>query len=262
MAQQAQVSTQQPLPQEAYSSADLYHLGQPLAAYRVTYRSSITVGIICLPLAALFVAVVISGETSGFSIVFMLLLALLCLAAAAYYLVGYPLRYRSWRIYGCADGFVLLKGTDAIPCRWDQIAFVWQRVVRYYRNGVYAGTSFKYTVQRADGVQIIVTQIFRNGNELGNRIQREATSRLAPQAFAAVQRGQTLPFGRFSLSRQGLTTPRGMFPWREVREVSAQSGLVMIRRGDQRKGTSFGKVDKIPNLHVFLRVAEMLIERR
>jgi len=262
VSQQAHASAQPPFPQEAYSYAAMYQLGQPLAVYRVVYRTSITLGIICLLLALLFAGVANSGESSGASIVFMLLLALLCLAGAVYYLAAYPLRYHSWRIYGCADGFVLLKGSQAIPCRWDQVAVVWQRIVRYYRNGVYAGTSFKYVVQRDDGVKIVITQIFRYGSQLGDRVQREATHRLAPKALAAVHAGQTLAFGRFSLSRQGLTTPKGIIPWKEAPQVSARSGLLMIQRRDQRKATSYGRVSNIPNLYVFLNLAETLVQRR
>jgi hypothetical protein len=262
MSQQARASTEPPLPQEAYSYAEMYQLGRPVAVYRIVYRTNITLGIVCLFLALLFLGLANSGEASGRSIVLLLLLALPCVAGIIYYLVVYPLRFRSWRIYGCADGFVFLKGSRVMPCRWDQIAFVWQRIVRYYRNGVYAGTSFKFTVQRNDGVQMVITQIFRSGNDLGACIQREVTSRLAPQALASVQHGQTQPFGRFSLSRQGLTTPREMLPWSEVRQVSASGGWLMIQRHDQRKGISYGKVDKIPNLYVFLNVAEALVQRR
>lgn len=261
MAQQARASSES-LPPEAYSYAAMYQLGQPLAVYRMVYRTSITLGIICLLLALLFGGAANSGESSGASVVFLLVLALLCLVGAVYYLAVYPLRHHSWRIYGCADGFVFLKGSAAIACRWDQVAVVWQRIVRYYRNGIYAGTSFKYTVQRDDGVKIVITQIFRSGSELGARVQREAAHRLTPKALAAVQAGQTLAFGRFSLSRQGLGTPRGVIPWKEAPQVSARSGLLMIQRRDQRRAKSYGQVSTIPNLNVFLSVAETLVQRR
>lgn len=260
MSQQASASSES-FPPEAYSYAALYQLGQPLAVYRVVYRTNTTLGIICLLLALLFAGVANSGETTGASIVFMLLLALLCLVGAVYYLAVYPLRYHSWRIYGCADGFVFLKGSQAIPCRWDQVAVVWQRIVRYYRSG-YSVTSFKYTVQRDDGVKIVITQIFRYGSELGARVQRESAHRLAPKALAAVQAGQTLAFGRFSLSRQGLGTPKGVIPWKEAPQVSAKSGLLMIQRRGQRRAKSYGRVSNIPNLNVFLNVAETLVQRR
>lgn len=260
MAQQAPASAQPQLPPEAYHYAGMYALGTPVAVYRIGYRSSITLGIICLLLAALFAAVVISGEVSSISIVFMLLFFLLCVAGVVYYLLLHPLLHGSWRIFACTDGFLVLKGSNPIPCRWDQVAFVWQRIVRHYRNGVYTGTSYKYTVQRSDGVQIVLTEMFRNVGQMGDRLQREVTNRLAPQALAAVNAGQTLPFGRFSLSRQGLTTSKGMLPWSQVQQVSANRGLVMVQQRGQRKATPYGGVDKIPNLYVFLFVAEALVK--
>ncbi len=258
MSQPARASSQPPLPQEAYQYADRYQLGTPGAVYRVLYRGSITLGIICLLLAGLFVAVVTSGESTGISMVFMLLLALLCVVGAVYYLALHPLLHGSWRIYSCTDGFVFLKGSQAAACRWDQVAFVWQRIVAYYSYGVRSGTSYKYTVQRSAGARIVITQMFRNVDQLGAQLQREVTNRLAPQALAAVQAGQTLPFGRFSLSPQGLVTSREIIPWSAVQEVKVSSGWLMIQRRGSPRGTSYGRVDTIPNLYVFLRVAEAL----
>ncbi|HEY7358926.1 MAG TPA: DUF6585 family protein [Ktedonobacterales bacterium] len=250
--------SQQTLPPEAYSYAGMYQLGQPVAVYRAAFRNSITMGIICVLLGALFGAVAISGDSSGPSILLMLFLALLCVAGVVYYLVYYPLVQGSWRIYGCADGLVLLKKNNAVACRWDQIAFVWQHIVTYYSYGIRTGTSFKYTIQRTDGVKIVITQTFRNVSQLGAQVQREVTSRLAPQALAAVRAGQTLPFGPFSLSGQGLATPREMIPWSEAPQVSASRGLVMVQRRGQRRGKSYGKVSAVPNVYVFLSVVEAL----
>jgi len=258
MAQQARVSSQPPLPQEAYQYAGMYQLGNPVAVYRVSFRSSIILGILCLPFAVLFAFVALSDESSSVSVVLMLLLAVLCAAGGVYYLVFYPLIHGSWRIYACADGFVFLKGSTALPFRWDQVAFVWQRITRNYTNGVYTGTTFKYTVQRVDGVEVRITQQFRNGMQLGTQIQREATSRLTPAALAAVNAGQTLQFGPFSVSRQGLATPKGLIPWNEVQQVSANRGLVVIQQRGQRKSKTYGMVYKVPNLYVFFNVANAI----
>jgi hypothetical protein len=244
------------LPQEAQHYADMYHLGQPQSVYQVRFRDGIILGMISLLLAVLFGAVVLSGGLSGIPVVAMPLLTLLCGAGAVYYLIAYPLRYRSWRIYECAEGFVLLKGSEVIPCRWDEIACIWQRIVAYYSRGAYTGSSFKYIIQRADGGQIILTQLFHRIYRLGERIQLELQTRLVPQALAAVKEGQTLPFGPFSLSQQGLTTPKGVIPWNEVQQVRTQFNWVTIERRGQRPDASAGRVDTVPNLQVFLTVAD------
>jgi hypothetical protein len=85
MAQQARVSSQPPLPQEAYQYAGMYQLGNPVAVYRVSFRNSIVLGILCLPFVVLFGYVALTDESSSVSIVFMLLLALLCVVGAVYY---------------------------------------------------------------------------------------------------------------------------------------------------------------------------------
>ena len=262
MAQQARTSAQTQLPQEAYQYASMYQLGNPLAVYRVSFRQSIILGILCLPFAALFAGVAISGGSSGITIVFMLFLALLCVVGGVYYLIVYPLIHGAWRIYSCTDGFLFLKGSQPIPCRWDQVAFVWQRIVRHYTNGVYTGTTFKYTICRADGFEIIIDQKFRSASQLGTQAQREVTRRLTPQAVAAFNAGQTLQFGPFNVSRQGLATPKEVIPWSEVQQVSANRGMVVIQRRGQRKAKSYGGVDKVPNLYVFFNVAEAIVQKR
>ncbi|HEU5198352.1 MAG TPA: DUF6585 family protein [Ktedonobacterales bacterium] len=262
MAQQARVSSQPPLPQEAYQYAGMYHLGNPVAVYRVSFRNSIVLGILCLPFAMLFAYVALTDESSSISIALLLLMALLCAVGAVYYLVFYPLIHGSWRIYACTDGFVFLKGSTALPFRWDQVAFVWQRITRNYTNGVYTGTTFRYMVQRVDNVEVRITQQFRNGMQLGTQIQREATNRLTPAALAAVNAGQTLQFGPFSVSRQGLGTSRGMIPWNEVQQVSANRGIVVIQQRGQRKGKTYGMVYKVPNMYVFFNVANAIAKGR
>jgi hypothetical protein len=166
-----------------------------------------------------------------------------------------PLIHGSWRIYACTGGLVFLKGSTALPFRWDQVAFVWQRITRNYTNGIYTGTTFKFIVRRVDGVEIAITQMFRNGMQLGTQIQRETTNRLTSAALAAVNAGQTLPFGPFSVSRQGLGTSRGVIPWHEVQQVSANRGIVVIQQRGQRRGKTYGGVSKVPNLYVFFNVA-------
>ena len=265
MAQQARISSPPQLPQEAYQYAGMYQLGNPVAVYRVSFRQNSVGGIFCLLLAVVLVYII---HQDGFyvfdnpSAVFFVILVLLFAAGGVYLLVFYPLIHGSWRIYACTGGFVFLKGSKAVACRWDQVAFVWQRITRHYTNGVYTGTSFKYTVRRADGVEIIINQQIRNGAQLGTLIQREATSRLTPRALAGFQAGQTLQFGPFSVSRQGLGTSRGMLPWNEVQQVSANRGVVVIQQRGQRRGKSYGGVDKVPNLYVFFNVANAIAKGR
>ena len=259
MAQPMGVSSPPQLPQEAYQYAGTYQLGNPLAVYRVSFRSSIFGGIFCLLIAGLFGYFIISssGSSDSSSFLIVLLFVLFFAAGGGYLLVVYPLIHSSWRIYSCTGGFVFLKGSNALPFRWDQVAFVWQRIVRNYRNGIYTGTTFKYTVRRTDGVEIGITQMFRNGSQLGTQIQREVTNRLTPAALAAVNAGQSLPFGPFSVSWQGLGTSRGMIPWNMVQQVSANRGMVIIQQRGQR-GKSYGGVDKVPNLYVFFGVANAI----
>jgi hypothetical protein len=265
MAQQARASSPAQLPQEAYQYASMYQLGNPTAVYRVSFRSSSVVGILCMLGAGFFVFLALSTGLSDLGVssnipafLILLVLILLCVAGGVYCLVFYPMTHGSWGLFACIDGFVLVKGSKIVACRWDQVAFVWQRVTRTSYNGIYTGTTCKFTVRRADGVEIIFTQDFRNATQLGTQLQREVTRRLTPQALAAVKAGQTLPFGLFNVNWQGLSTSWGMIPWNQIQQVSANRGMVSIQQRGQRRGRSYGGVDKVPNLYVFFNVAHAM----
>jgi hypothetical protein len=45
-----------------------------------------------------------------------------------------------------------------------------------------------------------------------------------------------------------------------VQEVSANRGLIMVQQRGQRAAKPSGGVDKVPNLYVFLLVAEALVK--
>jgi len=260
MTQQASAVPPPQFPQEAYYYANMYQVGSPVTTYRVRFRSSIIFGILCLLLAGLIAGVILFADPTFDPAVWLasLIFIVPCLAGAAYFLVVYPLIYRSWRIYAGADGFIFLKGSKAVGCRWDQVAFVWQRIVRTYTNGIYTGTSFKFTIRRTDGVEIILDGTIHNGMQLGTQLQREATRHLTPLSLAAIEAGQTLPFGPLSASWQGLNTIRGVLPWNTIQEVNTKRGMLWIHQRGQNRARWYGGVDKIPNLYVFFNVVNTL----
>lgn len=147
-----------------------------------------------------FAALGSSGSPSG-KIAF-LLFGLFFVGAALYYAL-IPVIYRSWRVYVCTEGFVFTRGGKVEAFRWDQIEAMWQAVTKHYRNGIYTGTSHKYTVRRRDGGQVVLNDRFTDVEELGNTISDKVTNYHLPLAIGAYNAGQTITFGPLSISLQG-----------------------------------------------------------
>jgi hypothetical protein len=96
--------------------------------------------------------------------------------------------------------------------------------------------------------------------DFGQLIVREVASRKLPVAQAAVARGETVTFGDLAVSPAGLSgrTRGWTIPWREVTEVRVRSGTVQITRQGSRLPQGSITADGVPNLPVFLALADEL----
>jgi len=89
-------------------------------------------------------------------------------------------------------------------------------------------------------------------------VMQQITDQL-PNAVALVQQGQTVGFGDLGINAEGLVSTRhGVLPWRELQEVQVVQGYVKLRRAGKWLPWSNQPAAKIPNLFVFLTLADQL----
>lgn len=157
-----------------------------------------------------------------------------------------------------ANGLVVTSGTQRDILRWDQAASVTQYIVRRYTNGIYSGTTYRYTLRMQDGRKFLFSNGIRNVEALGKLIQTGITNELLPRALAAVQMGQTIAFGKFSLNREAIMRGQTSLPWGDVSAIDLQRGSIYVRKRGQRIAWGTASVGTTPNLFIFLAVAELL----
>jgi hypothetical protein len=242
-----------PTAQQAIST---YQLGTPQAEFKIGlnlhYLAGISTGVF---LTGYFgVLVFVKGGSGSNLLLFLLLFALLGFVLLVYYVVDF-LVHMSWRVYICDQGFLLMKGNQAEPYRWEQIQAMWQEVTVHYRSG----TTHKYTLQRLDGQKILFNDRFKNVEKLGNALSEAITNFMLPRAFASYDAGQVLNFGPISVSQQGVSNGKKTLPWHEIKEFGVERGYVSVRKEGKWLKWSTIPVAKIPNSFVFMALTRSIL---
>lgn len=177
---------------------------------------------------------------------------------------GFAGRQAGKRVDVYANGFIQSDASGPrVALRWDSIDSVCQRITRNYPNGISTGTTYIYTITSHDGTTVRLTQFYVGIAALGETIVREVTRVQLPRAMAAIQRGETVTFGELALNARGITcTGRSQVPWAQVDRVQVNRGYVSLRQAGRWQSWSRGQASQIPNLFVFLTLADLLQQNR
>ncbi|MBO0781913.1 MAG: hypothetical protein J2P37_24095 [Ktedonobacteraceae bacterium] len=264
---QQQMQAMQQLPPEAHQMAMTYQLGTPLAEYRGGFTGRSIGGIILgIIFTGLFGAIAIgimndssSSSSDGGPIIIMVVLALVGLCFLLWSIIA-PIIYSSWRVYVCSDGFVFAKGSEVQPTRWEHVQAVWQSVTRHYRNGIYTGTTHKYTVERSDGYKVVFDDRFKKVSDLGDTLSNKATAIMLPRVLAAYNAGNVVNFGPLSVQLQGVSNGRELLPWSQISDFSVNQGIVSVRKEGKWLNWSSVEVAKIPNFFVFMALVRAILD--
>lgn len=265
MAQPMRVLQHQELSAEAMQLAGMHQLGALQAEYKIALRKQQIILIVLalllgIGLWALMFAD-LSDPNAGRLILGVGLLSLFFVGIAVYYLL-YPVIYRSVRVYVCAGGFIFKKGNAVDIFRWEQIEAMWRAVTKHYTNGIYTGTTHKYTVRRKDGKQVIFNDRFVNVEALGDTISRAITNYLWPQVIEAYNAGKAITFGPLSISLQGVSNGRELLPWNQIKEMGVNRGVVTVRREGKWLNWSSVMAAKVPNIFVFMALVDYVLKGR
>ncbi|MEN3304183.1 MAG: hypothetical protein V7603_385 [Micromonosporaceae bacterium] len=173
---------------------------------------------------------------------------------------GFSGRQAAKRVDVFENGFIQSDGSGPrADFRWDSIGSVCQRITRNYTNGLYTGTTYLYKITRHDGVTTKLTEFYDGIAALGETIAREVGQVQLPRAMEAIQHGQTVIFGDLALNAGGIAcTGRGSVPWTDIERVQVNRGYVSLRRAGKWLAWSSKPASQIPNLFVFLTLADLL----
>ncbi len=161
------------------------------------------------------------------------------------------MRKRDLRVAVFPEGFSYTKGGKTEFIAWDDVETVWQAITQV--QGTFTVRSCK--IQLRDGRKIRFTNALRNVAELITTVQREATSRILGRARKAYLAGETISFGKFGISKAGISQGSRTLPWEQVSGVTVDRGVVTIKKEGRLLKWASARVSEMSNFFVFAHMA-------
>ncbi|MEG8181786.1 hypothetical protein GZH49_25135 [Nocardia terpenica] len=167
-------------------------------------------------------------------------------------------RNRTRRIDLYDAGLTVASDGQVRVARFDSTS-VLQNIVRHYRNGVYKGTSYHYTVTDLHGRPLKLDGgTYVNPRAWGEAIQQAVTSAQLPLATRALTAGHRLQFGDVWMTAQEVGAGRKSVLWQQIDEVSVDKGAIVLAVAGKLMPLTAKMVKDIPNHIVFLALADQL----
>jgi len=157
------------------------------------------------------------------------------------------MRKRDLRVAVFPEGLSYTKGGKTDFIAWDDVETVWQTITRV--QDTFTVRSCK--MQLRDGTKIRFTNALRNVAGLITTVQREATSRILGRARKAYLAGETVSFGKFGISKAGISQGSKTLPWEQVSGVTVDKGVVTIKKEGRLLKWASVNVSEMPNFFVF-----------
>jgi len=160
--------------------------------------------------------------------------------------------WRSWKLtVGRYDqGLAVVSNSGVQQLRWDQISEIYQQVTRHYTNGVYTGTTHRYTIV-VDGKKQAFDDKLKNVEELGNAIQDGVSAAIFPRYAAAINNGQRVNFGPLGIDKDNIYAWKKSVPWSEIKAVKIERGSISIKKEGGWFSWAAVTVPQVPNFWVF-----------
>ncbi|WP_329582544.1 hypothetical protein OG500_21280 [Kitasatospora sp. NBC_01250] len=170
---------------------------------------------------------------------------------------------REIRIHDSGVAVVGTGGATVDAYRWESMS-VLQDITEYHRGGAHMRTTHVYTFAGpgvgSSRVKGGTVGAFENPGTWGGEIQQQVTAAQLPLALAAVQAGQTLQFGPYTVSAERLTAGSKAVGWSEVQAISTEKGHLTVKRQGRWLNMTATPVRRIPNFFVFRTLADRLVE--
>lgn len=146
--------------------------------------------------------------------------------------------------------------------RWEEIDQFFFSITRQYTNGIYTGTTYVYTVRKADGEKITFDNKYGKNEiaQLGGMLEQATQPIHYRRAAEVYNAGQTAVFGPVSISKEGITIHKKTYPWSDVAKVTLNDGMLNVARkgGGWFSGASV-MVSSVPNLAALLSIMDQVM---
>ncbi|WP_067895313.1 DUF6585 family protein [Nocardia vaccinii] len=147
---------------------------------------------------------------------------------------------------------VYRSGQEITAFRWDT-AEVRQSVI----PSPGSAAEYSLTLDGPDGShESFDERQFDCAHEWGPAIQSAVTATQLPRAVAAIDAGESVPFGEIVVDLAELAFAGASYPWEQVDTIDAQGGLIRFKSGS--RWVTLPPIESIPNFYIFNEVAERL----
>lgn len=155
------------------------------------------------------------------------------------------------------QGLVDVLGKRIIVVRYENIATVWQKVVKtkvsVYFIPLGTATNYFYSIQTDEGVKLNFSE-----KEAGELIQDEVYRYKMPQAVANYNAGNNVDFGPLAVSKQGISSRKETLPWSEIKDIRINDGVVYIDKQGGWFSWAVVGVEEIGNFYIFLSLLDRI----
>ena len=176
------------------------------------------------------------------------------ISLAALILGGLILR-SAYTLWGSAvavfdRGLAVAAWEDVRQIPWEEVTDVWQDIAKHYTNGIYTGTTHKYTIQLVDDTKYIWDSKYKDIETLGKAIQMKVTGMLYPKYVSALKAGSRLEFGPLAMDYNKLYSGKKELNWDEVQSVKIQGGYLSVKKEKGWFRWAGASVPEIPNFFI------------
>lgn len=148
---------------------------------------------------------------------------------------------------------VYRSGQRVAGFRWDSTE-VRQQAIPFHDT---TPVTYLLELSGPGGVEATIDEEgFARAREWARAIQSAVTATQLPAAVAAIDNGNTVPFGELSLSLDALTFREEALSWEDIQLIDARSGHIRIKLSGM--WMSLAPVSTIPNFYIFNELAERL----
>jgi hypothetical protein len=186
--------------------------------------------------------------------------------AAIMFVIGAALAYSAFNNWNKAavlyeKGLAYQDNKGMQMLRWEEIVYFFFSITKHYRNGVYVGTTYIYTLQKADNSRVLLNNALAKVQDLGNAIEKAVFPIQYQRIVEQLKLGQPVSLGPVLLNKDGIGIGKKSFVWPEVEQVGIQNGYINVKKknGGWFSGASI-PVSSIPNLQAMLAVVDQIVK--
>lgn len=242
------------------------YLGSLEKTYKIKPQSKISAFVLCvlfLGFGAVLIGLLFfnddlffddSGESAVPLVLFVYSLTLL-VGFMGVFLAYTLFRTRKDNLCLYENGLILIHKGKNHTAKWDEIESLGESAVQVIVNGLPSAVNYSFSVTKFDGENFTVHSLFKEMEEIGERLKGEVFKRQMPVIINRFNRGETVKFGRFSINQSYLfSEKRGQLPLSEIENIEVVQGSILIRKKDKRLTWDRAKYGSIPNAGILLTI--------